>query len=246
MKTMAFNHHFEPGPTRARRRRQPVFRRTKRLPRPDGGRLMTVTNVLVSRRRAKFVVLLVLCIGLGFSRGSSAQSFLNAQRSGGTGADAGQAIAADAAGNTYVTGFFSDAVSFGATESRFSPSSDMFLAKYDPNGGLVWLQQAIGGDGSAGWGVAVDSAQNVYVTGGFGAGGTGGSAIFPDLPHAYTRGDPQHTIHTVQTTDAGFVAKYDSAGTLQWVRSIGDSTLGFAIAVQQRNRCGVCHGQFHI
>ena len=90
-------------------------------------------------------LLLCVCLTFGLSATGLAQTFSAAQATGGIGNDAGTAIAADAAGNTYVTGYFSDAVTFGPGQTRTSTGgSDIFVAKYDPAGNLVWVQQAGG------------------------------------------------------------------------------------------------------
>ena len=65
-----------------------------------------------------------------------------------------QSIAADAAGNVYVTGTSSN----GA-------NSDFVTVKYDANGVRQWAALYDGGDGDHAYAVAVDGSGNVYVTG---------------------------------------------------------------------------------
>ncbi|HWN44120.1 MAG TPA: SBBP repeat-containing protein, partial [Thermoanaerobaculia bacterium] len=65
-----------------------------------------------------------------------------------------QALAADAAGNTYVTGV----TTAGATE-------DVLTVKYNSQGVVQWAVTYDGGDADQGFAVAVDSAGNVYVAG---------------------------------------------------------------------------------
>ena len=95
-----------------------------------------------------------------------------AKRAGGTGLDEGQGIATDGAGNSYATGRFSGTATFGAGETNETTLTsagdfDIFVARYDPSGALVWAKRAGGGAGALGWGVATDAAGNIYVTGGF-------------------------------------------------------------------------------
>ncbi len=65
-----------------------------------------------------------------------------------------QALAADATGNTYVTGV----TTAGATE-------DVLTVKYNSQGVVQWAVTYDGGDADQGFAVAVDSAGNVYVAG---------------------------------------------------------------------------------
>jgi hypothetical protein len=65
-----------------------------------------------------------------------------------------QALAADAAGNTYVTGF---TTAYG--------TEDVLTVKYDSQGVKQWAVSYNGGDADRGFGVAVDAGGNVYVTG---------------------------------------------------------------------------------
>jgi len=120
--------------------------------------------------------------------------------------DSGTAIGLDSSGNVTVAGY---------TEGTFAGQSstggqDVFIAKYDGTGTLQWTRQ-FGTDGDdSGWGVGVDSSGAAYV-----AGLTGG--VFSGQSNA---GD----------FDA-FVAKYDSAGTLQWTRQFGTSNTDYARGV---------------
>ena len=76
-------------------------------------------------------------------------------------------IATDPRGNSYVTGFFSGTATFGAGEANETVLSaagveDMFVAKYAPNGTLLWATSAGGTDGDEGSGIATDRRGNSY------------------------------------------------------------------------------------
>ncbi len=75
---------------------------------------------------------------------------------GGVSSDGGYGIAVDSSDNIYVTGYTS---SFGAGED------DIILLKYDKDGLLQWYRRWGGGSWDIGYGVAVDSLDNVYVVG---------------------------------------------------------------------------------
>jgi len=71
------------------------------------------------------------------------------------GGDIGWGVAVDAVGNAYVTG----------RENR----TNLFLRKYDPDGNTLWTLsyngEAVGTAEFAGYGIALDNAGNIYVTG---------------------------------------------------------------------------------
>ncbi|NVO01842.1 MAG: SBBP repeat-containing protein [Bacteroidetes bacterium] len=80
-------------------------------------------------------------------------SFANAQSpawtwakfAGGTGDEIGKSVATDNHGNTYVTGYFtSSTITFGSTVLTCSGNKDVFVAKYDVVGNVLWAKKAGG------------------------------------------------------------------------------------------------------
>ena len=92
---------------------------------------------------------------------------------GGAGFDRGFGIAVDSTGNVYVTGqtssredTFPVTVGPDLTYNGGNLSSDAFVAKVNPSGTILDYAGYIGGAGfDRGFGIAVDSTGNVYVTG---------------------------------------------------------------------------------
>jgi hypothetical protein len=89
---------------------------------------------------------------------------------GGTGTENGQAIAADKFGNAYVTGF-TDSTNF-PTKDPIQPTlggssnADVFVTKLSSDGSSLVYSTYLGGTASDfGEGIAIDSANNVYLTG---------------------------------------------------------------------------------
>ncbi len=134
-----------------------------------------------------------------------------AQQGGGTGTDVGEAVAADAAGNVYVTGSFTGNADFSG-QAVFN--GGIFLAKYNSNGVVQWVRTMGTGAGTA---VAVDASGNVYFTGQFqGAANFGGIVL-----QASSSGS---------VPDA-FVAKYNANGTALWAKKMGGIALDWGTGV---------------
>lgn len=128
---------------------------------------------------------------------------------GGTGQTYATKVAVDASGNVYVRGSFEANMTVGTSTLVSGGQKDLFIAKFDPTGALVWVRQegGTGDDGGEG-GVAVDQAGNVYVTGPYGS-------------------NPINVGGTSLTNAGGvdtFLAKYNSAGVIQWARRAGGTT----------------------
>ncbi len=129
----------------------------------------------------------------------------------------GSKVAVDAAGNVYVRGLFESDVTIGTSNLTVSAGStqNMFIAKFNNSGTLIWVKQPQGGNAGEG-GVAVDLAGNVFVSGYF------------DTNLVFSGGI---TLTNMAKSNAlfgdAFLAKYNSAGTIQWARPAGGTNGGF-------------------
>jgi fibronectin type 3 domain-containing protein len=81
--------------------------------------------------------------------------------------DEGMAIAADSAGNSYVTGDFNGSAAFGSITLNSAGTRDVFVAKYGVNGTVAWAKRFGGPYDDIGESIAVDASGNVVVTGRF-------------------------------------------------------------------------------
>jgi hypothetical protein len=141
---------------------------------------------------------------------------------GGSGYDEGYGIAVDSSGNAYVTGdtWSSDFPAVVGPGTSHSGLFDAFVAKVNPSGTALVYSGFLGGSGhDGGYGIAVDSSGNAYVT------GYTGSSNFPTVVGPYTsyNGD----------VDA-FVARVNPSGTaLVYSGFLGGSghDEGYGIAV---------------
>lgn len=82
-----------------------------------------------------------------------------------------QGVAVDFAGNSYIAGFFQssnlvfDATVITNTEGGFENGADIFVAKYDPAGNLLWVAQPIGTNDQRAFSITLDATANAYITG---------------------------------------------------------------------------------
>lgn len=76
-------------------------------------------------------------------------------------------VAADAAGNSYVAGEFSGALSFNTTTLTSAGGRDLFVAKFNASGQVQWAKSFGGTGWDRGHAVALDGAGNVIVAGDF-------------------------------------------------------------------------------
>lgn len=163
-------------------------------------------------------------------------TFLWVKRFAGTKDERAYDIYVDAAGMIYITGYF-----YGTTQfDSFSITSnnntrDLFVAKLDNSGNVLWVKSEGGPDGDTGYGITTDSQGNVIVTGQFKQQITVGSSSYTTPNSPYT-GLPTFDM---------IVIKYDANGNVLWSKvgtSDGDNR-GLAVACNVNDEILVT-GQF--
>jgi hypothetical protein len=87
-----------------------------------------------------------------------------ARQFGGRGDDNAFDLAVDGAGNVVISGWFTGLVDFGGVQLDAQGATDMVLAKYGPDGGLLWAQSFGGAAGDGGNEVAVTAGGEVAVS----------------------------------------------------------------------------------
>ncbi|HAS40412.1 MAG TPA: hypothetical protein DCS93_08035 [Microscillaceae bacterium] len=138
---------------------------------------------------------------------------------------AGVKMAHDASNNLYVTG------TFGSTNGDFDPgsatanpgnvgSNDVFVAKYNSTGQLVWVFGI--GDNTTNQvnDIALDASGNIYLVGSF------SNASFDFDPGAGTANA------TFNAGSDAYIAKYNNNGDFQWVKTIQGAGTEVIHAVQ--------------
>jgi hypothetical protein len=145
--------------------------------------------------------------------------------------------AIDSEGNRIVCGTFGQEVDFDPSETEFilDPlgTPDLFLASYDAQGALNWafnLGRLSLNSGMSAGGLAIDSDDNVIISGGF------------SLTVDFDPSDVSNTMTAVQGLD-GFVAKYDPLGQLVWSKQFGssafDASTSLALDDQNNSIAGI-------
>jgi gliding motility-associated-like protein len=155
---------------------------------------------------------------------------------GGSGSDRGLSIRVDASGNTYITGYYYGASTFGSfTLNSVSGTQDIFIAKLDPNGNFLWVRSAGGNMVDIPSNIAIDNAGDVIVTGSFQGIATFGTATFTSMINPST---------SAYSYDA-FTVKYSNSGTYQWCKTgtAKYTDRGMDIVTDAYNDIYVC-GQF--
>ena len=92
------------------------------------------------------------------ARYNRAGTLLWVRQAGGFTNDDARGVATDGQGNAYVTGGFGEVATFSQFTLKSAGQSDIFVAKYDPEGQLLWVRQAGGSGVDLGRGIALDGA----------------------------------------------------------------------------------------
>ncbi len=125
----------------------------------------------------------------------------------------GTSITLDNVNNVYVAGIFDGSVSFNGTtyipNYVSNSSSDIYLAKYNALGSLVWGKTIGGRNDEDEPHIKIDATYNLYVT-----------ASFQDTVDC----NPNAGVFNVISQGAGrdmFITKLDSVGSFIWAKSVG-------------------------
>ncbi len=143
-------------------------------------------------------------------------------------------ITTDAENNILITYILQETADFDPGSGEAIHTSlgayDLVVAKYSPDGEYIWSQRIGGINLESMSSMTVDDQGNVYCTGDF-----GGTVDFDPGPGTATHSQ------TGSNTD-GFIIKYSSDGTFQWVSPILGDGYGqfFDIAVDNNQNIHVC------
>ncbi len=179
---------------------------------------------------------LIACIFFLVPVVSCGQTFSFAKRVGGTQFENAMGIAVDSSSNIIVSGYFSGTADFDPSAATHNLTSsggnDIFLARYDSAGNYLWAI-AIGGAGEelTYADPAVDEYGNIYICGVF------------DTGADFNPNGPTYLLNNRGGQD-GFIAKYDSTGTLIWARGMGGSSNDIIYRIDYKNYLILFTGAF--
>lgn len=107
----------------------------------------------------------------------------------------------DTNGNLYVTGSFSDTIQLaGTTYTTQGIADDVFLAKFDAKGNLLWFRHSQGRGGESGRHVTIDKEGNIFLAGTF------------DRLFSF-----EGKELAPETTRDMFLARFSAEGTVEWL-----------------------------
>lgn len=156
---------------------------------------------------------------------------------GGSSTDYARGVVMDSQRNLYVVGCFSTSVDFdpgpGVESITSEGSYDIFLAKFDENGNFGWVKTFGATDLDWGEDIAIDAADNVYITGRY------------NRTVDFDPGPGTNSLQSYGSTDT-YVAKYDANGNHLWGHHMGSvgAEMGNGITVDDSANVFIC-GYFH-
>ena len=137
----------------------------------------------------------------------------------------------DAVGNSYITGYVTGQTEFSiTTQVTAAPGNgDIYVAKYNPNGNLLWMKQFGGNFMDRAYDLAIGPDQNVVITGIF-----SGSVAFGTT-----------TLQSAQDSKDIFLLKLNTNGNVIWARKEGGnlSENSYGVTVDHQNNV-ILTGQF--
>ncbi|MCS6818864.1 MAG: SBBP repeat-containing protein [Chitinophagales bacterium] len=127
--------------------------------------------------------------------------------------DQALAVTCDESGNTLITGYTGGILYLNGKPLDFFGWNDVFVAKYNRNGSLVWITQAGGPKLDLGTCITTDKNGNIYVSGMF-------------------ENSCRFTNDTIYDADRGiFIAVFDSLGKVLLAQSAGDIQTDAAMGI---------------
>ena len=165
----------------------------------------------------KFYLLIFLVAASLLSNAQQLPAYKWSKGMGGNGTDESADMDVDRNGNTVVVGKFGSTCNFnpnGTTNRTSSGISDIFIAKYDVDGALLWVKTLGGPTQDFASAVKVDGSGNIYVL-----------ADFYDSIDYNPGAVGQHTFVGQSGLSDVIMLKYDSTGAFQWAKQLGGTSI---------------------
>ena len=159
------------------------------------------------------IVLFVLFLFCGFPTAVRCQVLEWANHAGGNTGDEAKDVAVSTTGEVYTVGYFSGTMQVetasGTQEFTSIGPYDAMLSKSAADGALLWVKTFSGPEQDQAWGVAIDSQDNILITGFY-------------LQSLETDpGSGTFQLNSVNGSKDAFIIKLDSNGEFIWAKSIG-------------------------
>ncbi len=157
-----------------------------------------------------FPIFVILCMNVSLFSQSNYSWLFSA---GGTGDDQALSITTDAAGNSYVVGYFTGIVNFGGANTLASAGDkDMFLVKLNSSGAIQWAKKGGGSAADQAIDVKCDASGNIYTLG-------------------WHEGSATFGTTTVDNADGAksFITKWDNSGNVLSVIKLGGYAKSFTL-----------------
>lgn len=137
---------------------------------------------------------------------------------GGSETDNGLSVAIDSLDNIVMTGYTTsnDFSTINAYDNNYNGNDDSFVAKFSKDGSLLWNTFLGGSEDEFGNAIAVDSSDNVFVT------GTTYSTDFP-ISNVFDS--------TFNDYSDAFITKFSSNGSFIWSTFLGGNSFDFGYAI---------------
>ncbi len=142
------------------------------------------------------------CVNVFTTKLDSNGNFLWAKKGSGAYTDRGLGVACDNIGEIYITGQFSDTITFDQQYPNEMYNA-IFLLKYDANGNALWFRRMGGGGLDIPRGIIVDNYGNPTIVGDF-----EGDITFFDLIN--------NSILSSSYLNRIFIVQFNTKGELQW------------------------------
>jgi len=169
-----------------------------------GGKIMKYFYSPKNIKQSIFIFIIILIENIGLYGQTPNWSW--AKNAIGNSSELGFGITTDGSGNIYIVGEFSSPnCTFGSNILTNNGNRDMFLAKYDPFGNVIWAKSAGGTEDDAGISICTDNEGDIYCTGYF---------YSPSITFGST------TLNNMGMCNV-FIVKYNSAGNVVWAKRAG-------------------------
>jgi hypothetical protein len=128
-------------------------------------------------------------------------------------------IAVDNQGNLFAIGTFEGKiVDFGEKKLKSKDGGGIFIAKYSPDGKILWVSQINSGNSFLtkvkSKAIAVDTDGSLYIAGNVGGWGSFNGKVYKTSVTSYSKNEKIPNIEA-------FIAKYDADGKFLWIKIIG-------------------------